>query len=507
MIIRTLILLLTSWSLLQADGNYWVFFTDKPEVDNESWYDSPPNPDYLETLRDAGYELRRSSRWLNAVSLSLSTSADLEQLRLLPFVSHLKPVARSNARKPTAFELHRDASSFTTGSYGQSYDQLNMLDIPQIHSQGFDGSGIRIAILDQGFVLDHPTLSGVDILETWDFVDNESDPDGSGDDHGLQTLSILAGYLEGEFIGAAYGASYLLARTEDQLREVPSEEDNWVAALEWADSIGVDIVSSSLNYREFDDPQHNYSAAEMDGKTAVVTMASNVAAQRGILIVNAIGNEGPAALSLWPPADSPHVLAVGAVSSSGSVPSFSGRGPTADGRIKPDVVALGSGVYAADEGVNPFTYVLGTSFATPIVAGAAALLLQYKPCLSPDSVITLLRQAGNSSAEPDNIQGYGIPSLASLMADAEPCHSQRVRPYPNPYRSGTLNFYIPGGGTRIREDVVLYSIDGRQIWSGTGERMGNRQLSVQIPPKVLRYDQLVIVAIGQSHAAKFIYLK
>jgi len=266
---------------------------------------------------------------------------------------------------------------------------IQILNIPPIHDYGYDGSGVLIAVFDTGFNTDHPAFDKIQILDAYDFVEEDADPYLFGPDaHGTQVLSVLGGYFPGELIGPAHGSSFLLARTENTASETPAEEDNWIAAMEWADSLGADIISASLNYLDFDGTANDYPYSALDGNTATITQAANIAASRGILVVNSIGNEGPADSSLWTPADSPHVLSVGAVTPSREIASFSGRGPTADGRTKPDVVAMGTSVYMMLND-DRFRTGQGTSYSTPQIAGLAALLLQSHPTLMPDSVISI----------------------------------------------------------------------------------------------------------------------
>lgn len=304
MLIRLLIITLFCFSGVFADGSHWwVFFADKaPDADGHDWYDQPVHEAYLQRLRDQGFVIRRASRWLNAASIEADAFHELDLLARQDFVIGIEPVRKAIARNdlPLTRVITPPPADF---EYGSSFTQNELLDIPDMHALGYDGSGVRIAIFDTGFRLQHPAFTHLDVLATYDFIDNEVDVGGAGDDHGMNTLSILGGFHQGEIVGPAYGATYLLARTENDYAELPSEEDNWMAAMEWADSIGVDIISSSLNYRDFDDPDYNYSAADMDGETTIITQAANIAAQRGILVVNAMGNEGPGGGTLWAPAD------------------------------------------------------------------------------------------------------------------------------------------------------------------------------------------------------------
>ena len=234
--------------------------------------------------------------------------------------------------------------------YGTAYDQVAQLRVPELHERGLSGQGVVVAVFDSGFpALSHEVFAGTTILAERDFVNGFDSVRGSTQAHGTSTLSVLGGFREGQLIGPAYGASFLLAITEDARSETPVEEDNWVAAVEWAEALGADVISSSLGYLEFDLPFTSYTDRDMDGETAITTRAADSAAERGMVVVTSAGNGGfhPARNTLGAPADGKRVLAVGAVDRNGVRAPFSSVGPTADGRIKPDVAALGLGAKVA----------------------------------------------------------------------------------------------------------------------------------------------------------------
>jgi subtilisin family serine protease len=276
-------------------------------------------------------------------------------------------------------------------------------------------------MLDSGFNnLNHEALDHLDIVATWDFLNGdpnvfyEEGQMGTGD-HGTNTLGTIAGYEPGELIGPAFGASFLLGKTEngDLDWERHIEEDHWIAGAEWADTLGADIISSSLGYRnEFSHGENDYSWQDMDGDTTVVAKGANIAASRGILIVNCAGNERLSLSgqnTLVSPSDSAYVLAAGAVNSQGRRASFSSVGPTADGRIKPDVMAMGDSVYsAAPNAPDEYELVDGTSFSCPLVAGVAALILEINPSWTNQDVMTAIKLTASQSESPDNHNGWGI---------------------------------------------------------------------------------------------------
>ncbi len=291
------------------------------------------------------------------------------------------------------------------------FTQLNQINVPAVHDMGYTGQGITICSMDAGFDnLAHEVFDSMNIVAMWDFVDN--DPDVSqGGSHGTSTLSTIGGFKEGKLIGPAFNADYLLARTEDIFSETPVEEDNWIAALEWADGMGVDVTTTSLSYLDYDPPFTSYTWEDMDGNTALITIAADLAVKIGIVVLNSASNSGDnnEHNTLGAPADGDSVITVGSVRSNGERSGFSSVGPTADGRIKPDLMAMGSSVYVARSS-SPTSYGTssGTSFSCPILAGAAALVLSVDPTLTPMEILDMLRQTASQSNNPDKWMGWGI---------------------------------------------------------------------------------------------------
>ncbi len=393
----------------------------------------------LAPIRERGLEVRRISRWLRAASVRMS-AGQARELALDPRVRAVRPVARlirdraqasiESVEAPSDRPGGRpsmggeDPASLRGADYGPAFDQLEMIGATDLHSLGYSGAGVMVALFDGGFYKEHASLSGLDLLAERDFVhdDDETqydpgDPDDSpySNDHGTYTWSALGGYAPGKLIGAAYAASFVLAKTEDVSREVHLEEDNYIAALEWADSLGVEIISTSLGYRQFDNGDF-YSDGELDGATIPISIAADIAAERGMLVVTAMGNEGPGESSIVAPADGKRVCGVGAVDRLGRVALFSGRGPTGDGRVKPDLCAMGVGTHCA-QAASPNVYgrVNGTSLSTPLIAGLAAQLLEARPDWGPDSLLHSLRRTASMSANPTNASGWGIANgLAAL---------------------------------------------------------------------------------------------
>jgi subtilisin family serine protease len=292
------------------------------------------------------------------------------------------------------------------------FGRLNVFPLAR---RGIRGAGVRVAVLDTGFETELPPFAGATVAAQYDFVFNDpivrnqaADAPGASQ-HGTAVWSLLAAMVPDTLVGLAPDAAYLLAKTEDIRSETPLEEDNFVAALEWADSLEADIVTASIGYLRFDD-EAGYAPSDLTGDIAVTTIASDLAAQRGILVLVAAGNEGPGATSLITPADGDSVLAIGAEDSLGTVASFSSRGPTADGRLKPDLSAPGVAVWVANTGSpSGFNRLNGTSFSTPITAGAAALFLELHPTYEPMAVADALRRTADNRTTPNNARGFGRP--------------------------------------------------------------------------------------------------
>lgn len=393
--------------------------------------DLPVNSVYIEKVISLGFEVKQKSKWFNGVS-GYVTKSEIGLILQLSSVKNLDLVRKFKSD----YSIERKLNDQPQGNlliqpkgvnsidYGQSFTQLNQVNVPAVHDLGFTGQGITICSMDAGFDnLAHEVFSSMNIIAKWDFVDN--DPDVSqGGSHGTSTLSCVGGFKEGQLIGPAFDSDFILARTEDIFSETPVEEDNWIAALEWADSIGVDVTSTSLSYLEFDPPFQSFTWEDMDGNTLRITIAADLAVKLGILVVNSASNEGfhPSHNTLWAPADGDSVISVGAVNSDGTRSNFSSVGPTVDGRIKPDLMAMGSGVYVArSSSSTSYGTSNGTSFSCPILAGAAALLLSVDPTLTPMEVLNLLRQTASQSNNPDNLMGWGIiNTLAAIDLIAVP---------------------------------------------------------------------------------------
>jgi subtilisin family serine protease len=363
--------------------------------------------------------VRRRSNWLHAISVNINTST-LENLRRSGIVRHLQPVVRLRHRPAPSPDVVRSATPASGDSlYGPSAMPYRVLNMFPLADLGFRARGVRIALLDTGFETGLPAFQTTSVIGQYDFVFNDSIVRNEGGDvstasrHGTMTWSLLGANLPGSIIGIAADAEYILAKTEDVRSETRAEEDNLVAALEWADSMGATVVSISLGYSNFDDG-FGYLPDELNGDVAVTTVAADMAVQRGMIVVTSAGNNGQSgARSITTPADGDSVIAVGATDSLGSLASFSSRGPTADGRIKPDLTAPGVAVFAVDAAsAGGFARVDGTSFSAPIIAGAAALMRQIHPALTPIEIRDALAATGSNRDAPNSDVGWGTPDVA-----------------------------------------------------------------------------------------------
>jgi subtilisin family serine protease len=457
----------------------WVYFADKGETDarefssavrragdrvegrararrvRESggrfvpdYYDVPVPALYVEGVRSTGAQVRHVSRWLDAVSVMAGPAA-VSRIASLPYVRSIAPVGRARRNQPvgpiaplptreaplTPFErgLLESAPSRELGNasvsldppsgYGSSLIQLNGINAKAAQDSGYTAAGVVVAMLDTGFNKGHDATVRLKRIAEYDFVFGDSETANQvGDqidqwDHGTGTWSVLGGYAPNSLIGPAYNASFLLAKTEDNRSESPVEEDNWLAAVEWGDSLGADVISSSLAYFFFDNATLNHTYAQMDGKTTVVSKAAALAARRGIVVANAMSNDGPALGTLQAPADADSILSVGAVDATDIIASFSSRGPTSDGRGKPEVVAQGVFTTWAVAGTtNGYAQVNGTSLATPLIGGAAAQIREAHPEWTVQQIRYALKVSGDKAATPDSTTyGWGRPNVVTAI--------------------------------------------------------------------------------------------
>lgn len=386
--------------------------------------DIPVDTAYVRQIENTGALVMCRTRWFNGVVVRLTNQAQLTSINSLPFVVSSKPLARVRAPKnliPTAQNIVSSEKTAANQSdvfnYGLSQGQIYLLNGECLHNQGYNGTGMQIGIIDDGF-LNAKTASVFDtlwqnhqVIATHDFLRNDSLVYNEGG-HGTEVLSCMAANAPGQMIGTAPYAKFYLLRSEIDSTEKILEEYQWVAAIEYADSAGADVINSSLGYTTFDDPTQSHTWADLNGRTSVASIAATMAARRGMIVCLAAGNEGG---SSWQkisvPADADSILAVGAVDGSGNYASFSSTGNTADGRIKPDVVAQGKNTIIYNSGSGNVSASNGTSFASPTMAGMVACLWQGNPTKKNMEVINAIKQSASQYTSPDSLLGYGIPDF------------------------------------------------------------------------------------------------
>ncbi len=473
-----------------AQQDAWVYLTDKDNVeesisnpisiltqkaiDRKSAHsividerDVPVNESYISQLKlQTGIMVMAKSKWFNAVHVR-GSKTDLDALSSLPFISYIDFADKSlnNARSnehQNKFELESVSTDF---NYGNALNQIEMFNGDKLHLADYTGTGMTVAVLDAGFTNVH-TMSAFQrlrdagsILGTYDFVNRDSDVyTNTTSSHGTLVLSDMAGHAQDQFVGTAPDAAYYLFITEDAPFENPVEESYWVEAAERADSLGVNVINTSLGYTTFDNPNYNYSTSDMDGNTAFITRGANIAFEKGMLLINSAGNSGNSSWGIvGAPADAPGVLTVGAVDANGNYASFSSRGDNSQPTQKPDVVAQGQASFVITQN-NTIITSNGTSFSSPILAGGAVCLWQALPTLTNEQIMQLIRGSASQHNNPDYYLGYGIPDLEMalanglLLVDHEDSELD-LRIYPNPV-SDEIQLIVPAD-----EKVSIYIFD------------------------------------------------
>ncbi|HDP67059.1 MAG TPA: hypothetical protein ENN20_01000 [Candidatus Marinimicrobia bacterium] len=430
------------------------------------------------------------SRALQAYSVYVDSTQILSLLNL-PYIKELQAVRRYHRTSPPAPRRQLEKSQVVNPLYGNSYAQLQRLNVPAVHELGFTGAGVRIAVIDAGFYKDHEAFQHIvadgRLVAERDFIfkDNDVQDDQTGSKtisaqcrHGTSVWSLIGGYVANTYIGAAYNAEFLLAKTEILASETPLEEDYFVAAVEWADQSGADIISSSVAYRyDFDNPANDHPYEDLDGRTTPVARAVNWAFERGILPVICAGNAAQLFSDggLMSPSDAFGALTIGAVNLDGQIAGFSSHGPTPDGRIKPDLCAPGVNIFVASSG-SPTSYNSGdgTSYATPLIAGSAALLMEKYPTLTPAQIIEILKSSASRSSNPDQSYGWGVPDIYhamfagdSLLIPGRPLARKRLYALPNPAISDVALTFLWTHAIPTEKKVPLniYNLLGELIWS------------------------------------------
>lgn len=438
--------------------------------------DLPVAPSYIAGVLGISDSIKfyNKSNWLNCIVVGTNDSTLADSIDQLSYVSQVKWIYKG-AKPQTANDFpgtFGPPATLTGTGYGIDYGladtQSTMMSLDYLHRKNYHGKGLVIAVLDVGFTnvagitsFDHLRDSSR-ILGTWDFVANEQSVAGDGS-HGMHVLSCMGGYIPGQFMGTAPQASYWLLRTEDGGAETISEEYNWVAGAEFADSVGADMINSSLGYTTFDFPSMDHTYADMNGITCVGSIGANIASSKGILVCNSVGNSGASSWHyLGAPSDADNILAVGAVKSDRSNASFSSFGPSSDGRIKPDVSCMGQASWIIGLIGIPQTG-NGTSFSSPILCGAVACLWQKHPDKSNLEIMDAVRRSAHTFSNPTDQYGYGIPNfgVADKLLEAVDFTNyfvdQKIVVYPNPVTSMQISFDMY---TNVSEDMIISISDG-----------------------------------------------
>jgi serine protease AprX len=478
-------------------NRYWIQFTDKDNnpysLDRPEEFlsegaiqrrvkqnislsinDLPITPAYVDSLKALGVPVYNMSKWFNAITTNNISPELLEKIYDFPFV--VKPSGQESQQikrgiKNNTAVVISELDSWET-FYGYPESQIKIHNGHFLHQQGFTGRGIQIAIIDAGFL-------GVDVvpgfLHLWDegrilgirdFVDRNSNIYRENV-HGMHVLSIIAGYMPYQFVGTAPDASFWLLRSEDVDSEFLIEEDNWISAAEFADSAGADIISVSLGYSIFDDSTQNHTYEDMDGNSTRISIAADIAASKGMLVVSSAGNQGNKPWKyITAPADADSVLAIGAVDTLGNIASFSSVGPSFDGGIKPNVCAIGQGTYILRQN-GLIGSGGGTSLSAPVISGLAACLWQANPEATNMEIFSVIQESSSRFTNPDTIYGYGIPdfNLADIIYKtrnnniSEEFYSLNI--FPNPFNESINIIFYSSFEKNVT--VTIHDATGRII--------------------------------------------
>ncbi|MFS4483013.1 S8 family serine peptidase [Hyunsoonleella sp. 2307UL5-6] len=495
---------------IQAQEDAWVFFSDKENVDASianpisiltqkaidrknrhgvaiDARDVPVNENYISQIKNSeGLTVLAKSKWFNAVHVR-GTQTAIEALDNLNFVADIEFADRSlnqtkTNQQKTKSKLEGVLANF---NYGNAANQIEMFNGDVLHAQDYTGSGVTLAVMDAGFPNVHIMSSfqrlrdAKNIHGTYDFVNRDVNVyTGTSSSHGTLVLSDMAAYVEDEFVGTAPDASYYLFITEDAASETPVEETYWVEAAERADSLGVDIINTSLGYSDFDGSKYDYTQSDMNGATTFITRGANIAFEKGLLMVTSAGNSGN--FGVTAPADAPNVLSIGAVDASGNYVSFSSVGTSHQPTQKPDVVAQGGLSYVINE-FDVIGRANGTSFSAPILAGGIACLWQAFPDMTNAEIMQIVRTSASQYNNPDNFLGYGIPDLqialnTALSNEDIAQNNNIISMYPNPVDDV---LYIAFTSEVKKANIAIYDVLGKYIASYA---VSNENNSIDVSP-------------------------
>ena len=479
-------------------------------IDNS---DLPISSAYISAIEELGCTVVAKSKWLQTISIYCNDSLFVEKINQLDFVDSTTFAWKGDTARTTAQELPRSKRFVEKpkSEYGYGDVQIKTVNGDFLHKEGYKGKGMEIAVIDAGYtnlkeilLLDNVSIKGVK-----DFVYNGNNIFESSD-HGLKVLSVMASNRPNIFVGTAPEAKYWLLRSEDSRSEFPIEEDYWAAAAEYADSIGVDIINASLGYHTFNAPAKSYTHEQLDGKTAYITRAANMAASKGIFVEVSAGNDGA---NIWEkiafPSDAANVLTVGAIARDSTIAYFSSRGLTADGRIKPDVVAVGfSTAVIASTGEVDLSN--GTSFSGPVMSGLAACLWQSAPSLTNIELLDIIRKSSDKYATPDGIYGYGIPNMktAFLLAGNTPSGIEKEDLNKEPLfdiKSDSIGYFSVSKKEKTMDGtytIRVLTLDGKILMTDT---LSEEEQSFYLPNYPKQVKIIAIAGTGVKESYKIIF--
>jgi len=506
LIIAVLFVLQSSMAQIQ---DAWVFFADKENVqasiddpisiltqeaiDRKAMHDVviderdvPVNEAYITQVKNAtGITVFGKSKWMNCVYVQ-GTQANIENLLNLSFVTSVEWADKDLNDFPSSgdgedkFALE-NINSRIVYNYGAAANQIEMIKGDFLHQSNFTGEGMIIAVLDSGFpgINTNPGFSHIinddRLLGTFDFFSRTTDVTGTGS-HGVRTFSDIGGFIQDEFVGTAPNASFYLFRTEYGPDENPREEAWWVAALERSDSLGVDVINTSLGYQDYDNPNYDHSFEDLDGQTTFAARGANIAFEKGMLLVTSAGNDGNGFGTVGTPGDAPGIFTIGAVTSEGSYASFSSRGPTVDGRIKPDVMAQGADAAVIDQN-GDVTFNNGTSFSSPILTGSITCLWQSRPEIKNGQIMQIVRGSAHLYENPTNQMGYGIPNFEDaynalqILSVEDQFLERNFVIYPNPVKDVfTISFPVSSETAHLK----IFSVQGNVVMEQTVSSSDNQ---------------------------------
>ena len=447
--------------------------------------DLPVNPEYVSTVKNVGVKIVGKSRWLNGVTILAQDSNIMQNIRNLPFVTKTQYTGRRTTQQYVS-KINKTINEDSL-SYGNSETQIKQIKVNALHNLGYRAKGVQMAVIDGGF-LNANTNPAFDslrfhnrLLGAKDFTDSNPNVY-ANENHGANVLSIMTGNLPNKYLGIAPDASYWLLKSEYSTNEYLVETDFWVSAIEFADSAGVDMANSSLGYRTFDDPSMNFTYNDMNGQVSRASIAAEMAAQKGLIVCVSAGNDGTGSWHyIASPADAKGIVTVGSVMANGNPSSFSSYGPTADGRVKPELCAMGSSTAYVSTSGTP-TIGNGTSYSSPVMAGALACFLQYAKenftTFSVEQLLSAVFESGNTYLSPQPQTGYGIPDFQLAMSNlnnrlsdiSKTSHKNHVF-----YNSENQTLYIDKDIIG-NENITLYSVLGRVIFN---KKLTTKQISLK----------------------------